>query len=224
MKKFAGVMLSMAAFGLVADYSTANDEDKPREGQRDGERGREGRGRGQRDGDRGPLDGEGRGRGNPLMAALDTDRNGVIDAKEIENAVAALRKLDRNEDGKLTAEEIGGRPPGDRPERGRPGRDGDGRPSPEQMMARFKEADTNEDGKLSKEEAPGRLKEGFARLDADESGFIEKSEFEVLIKRIQEGGGRPPGAGRGRDGDRPRDDDRPRDGGRGGKGDRPESE
>ena len=45
----------------------------------------------------------------PLIAALDANNDGEIDAKEIENAAKALRKLDKNGDGKLTLDEI--RPP-----------------------------------------------------------------------------------------------------------------
>ncbi len=48
----------------------------------------------------------------PLIAALDANHDGVIDATEIDNAPAALRKLDKNNDGKLTRDEL--RPP--RPE------------------------------------------------------------------------------------------------------------
>ncbi len=42
----------------------------------------------------------------PVMAALDKDENGEISADEIKGAVAALRKLDKNKDGKLTEEEL----------------------------------------------------------------------------------------------------------------------
>lgn len=42
----------------------------------------------------------------PLVAALDADRNGVIDEAEIKGAADALRKLDKNNDGKLTPEEL----------------------------------------------------------------------------------------------------------------------
>ena len=69
----------------------------------------------------------------PLIKALDTNGDGVIDASEIANASAALLKLDKNGDGKLTADEYlpprpssqdrgfaggpppGGLPPGDGP-------------------------------------------------------------------------------------------------------------
>ena len=48
----------------------------------------------------------------PLIAALDLNHDGVIDADEIAKASESLKKLDKNGDGKLTMEEL--RPP--RPE------------------------------------------------------------------------------------------------------------
>jgi hypothetical protein len=52
----------------------------------------------------------------PLFAVLDANHDGVIDAKEIEHAAEALKKLDKDGDGKITPMEV--RPP--RPE-GMPG-------------------------------------------------------------------------------------------------------
>jgi hypothetical protein len=60
----------------------------------------------------------------PIIAVLDANHDGVIDADEIANASKALKKLDKNGDGKLTQDEL--RPP--RPEGG-PGQDG---PPPQQ--------------------------------------------------------------------------------------------
>lgn len=79
----------------------------------------------------------------PLFATLDANHDGVIDETEIANASAALKKLDKNGDGKITNDELRpprpdgdrgpGGPEGDRPgfrgprrEAGRP--DGEGRP------------------------------------------------------------------------------------------------
>jgi hypothetical protein len=54
-----------------------------------------------------PADGQTQRRpGNPLIAALDANSDGTLDATEISNAPAALRKLDKNGDGKLTREEL----------------------------------------------------------------------------------------------------------------------
>jgi hypothetical protein len=54
---------------------------------------------------------------SPLMEALDANHDGVIDADEIANAPAALKKLDKNGDGKLTMDEL-------RPHRPQGGGDG----------------------------------------------------------------------------------------------------
>jgi len=42
----------------------------------------------------------------PVMSALDSDGNGEISPEEIKGAVAALKKLDKNKDGKLTEDEL----------------------------------------------------------------------------------------------------------------------
>jgi len=43
---------------------------------------------------------------DPVFLAIDSDGNGEISAGEIDNALAALKKLDENDDGQLTAEEL----------------------------------------------------------------------------------------------------------------------
>ncbi len=47
----------------------------------------------------------------PVIAALDANHDGVVDAEEIANAPAALKKLDKNGDGKLTMDELLPPPP-----------------------------------------------------------------------------------------------------------------
>lgn len=106
--------------GARKDPGTPRDSAAPREGAaRDGAP-REG----------GPRDAGGPGRGMqmPMMIALDTNKDGVIDAAEIANAPAALKTLDKNNDGKITMEEMrparGDGPAGaDRPRGDRPGAD-----------------------------------------------------------------------------------------------------
>jgi Ca2+-binding EF-hand superfamily protein len=78
----------------------------------------EGAGRGRGEGER--EFGRGRGRGgmfDPLMRALDSDRDGSLSDGEIAGAAAALKALDGNQDGELSGEEFRPVPP-----RGREGR------------------------------------------------------------------------------------------------------
>jgi Ca2+-binding EF-hand superfamily protein len=68
------------------------------------ERGRGGEG--EREGGRGRGGPDGMMRMDPIFAALDTNRDNAISADEIDNAPAALRTLDKNNDGKLTQDEV----------------------------------------------------------------------------------------------------------------------
>src|ERR1051325_6930207 len=96
MKRSVATFLTALALTLPALILTAQDADTPPPPR----------------GPRPPQDGAG-GPGGPshhplppLMAALDANHDGVIDADEIANAPAALRKLDKNGDGKLTRDEL----------------------------------------------------------------------------------------------------------------------
>ena len=159
----------------------------------------------------------------PLMTALDADKNGEISAKEIENAVAALKKLDKNNDGKLTREEL--RPQFGGPGRGGPGGPGGpgrGGPGGGNFVERLMGFDKNKDGKVTKEELPEQMQRILERADANEDGAIDKAEAEKMAEqfRSREGGaqrgggrgGRPGGAGGrpgGAGGDRPQRPSRP---------------
>lgn len=87
-------------------------------------------------GQAGPGNGPGRMNGHrpppsPLMEALDTNHDGIIDSNEIANAPAALKTLDKNGDGKLTPDELRPqRPPRRGGQDGPPGPDGQRPPGP----------------------------------------------------------------------------------------------
>ncbi|MEQ9407789.1 MAG: hypothetical protein RIK87_08675 [Fuerstiella sp.] len=168
------------------------------------------RGEGRR-GEGRPQDGEGRGRGFgggpgrmppfPVMMTLDANQDGELSADEINNATAALKKLDKNGDGKLDHEELrpnfGDRSPGEGAG-GRPGRGFGGPPGGGEgrgnmadfMLTRF---DQNKDGKLARDELPEPMQERFARMDRNEDSFVDRAELEEVSRQFGGRGGRGPG-------------------------------
>src|SRR5207247_11048260 len=117
---------------------------------------------------------------------------------EIEKAATALKALDRNNDGKLTDDELrgpGGGGPGGPGGRGGPG----GQPSEgaggraaniEENVARYLSLDANKDGKLTKDEVPERMQAFMTRADADGDGIVTKEELTKMVEQQAGGGGR----------------------------------
>lgn len=143
---------------------------------------------------RGPGRGPGRGGPppNPVLDALDSNHDHVISADEIRNASAALKKLDRNQDGKLTREELhplggpgrggeGGHGGGEFGRRG--GRRGDGGPNGDGRAGR--------DGGRGHGQAghggPGGADEFAKRLlsfDKNEDGKVTKEELPERMQNV----------------------------------------
>lgn len=115
--------------------------------------------------------------GHPVVRALDVDKNHEISAAEIAGAAAAIRKLDKNNDGSVSADELRPARPADAPERPAPPADAPVRTRPVDpvMLA----LDANVDGSLSAAEianAPASL----AALDANKDGKLTADEFRPL--------------------------------------------
>jgi Ca2+-binding EF-hand superfamily protein len=200
---FAFTVLFVAGIALCAAVAQSPGDGRGPEGQ------------GRPDGFRPPM--------HPLEEALDADGDHQLSAKEIENAVAALKTLDKNEDGKLGEDELrprfGGRPGGadgggrgfGRPDgAGRPDGRGPGPDGPPQdragerpassgdMLSRVLSLDKNEDGKLTKDELPEGMHGMIERGDANGDGALDKEELAKIAA-----GFRGRGQQRRPDGDRP---------------------
>jgi Ca2+-binding EF-hand superfamily protein len=110
-------------------------------------------------------------RAMPVLAALDTDHDGVISAAEIAAAPESLRALDRDEDGRITAEECveGG-------ERG---------PSTNDMVKTLMAFDKNGNGQIERSELPERMQGLFDRGDLNKDGVLTMDEIRKLARAEQ---------------------------------------
>lgn len=132
-----------------------------------------------------------------ILAALDVDGNKEISADEISSAPTALGKLDRNQDGNITGDEVrgdfggrGGGPGGQGGPQGRP--EGPGGPA---RIMRFLPVHAALDADESGEIDPTEIKNSVAALrKLDGNGDGKLTEDEV---RPQFGGGRDRGGSRG---------------------------
>ena len=127
-----------------------------------------------------------------IMAALDADKDGALSADEIANAAAALKKLDKNGDGKVDRDEIRGELEKLRPPRGERGgglrRGGQGGAGGgfgrRSFLDRIMEHDKNADEKISASELPAGIAGLMDRGDKNKDGFLEKSEIEALSQNL----------------------------------------
>ncbi|MGA2280325.1 MAG: hypothetical protein ABSG80_08495 [Verrucomicrobiota bacterium] len=116
----------------------------------------------------------------PIIAALDTNHDGIIDSNEIANASAELLTLDKNGDGKLTADEYLPAQMANAPKGGSQpplpaivkalDANGDGVIDADEIAnapAALKTLDKNGDGKLTMDELIGHPPGGFGGLPPD---------------------------------------------------------
>ncbi len=116
MKTKSKAVIAMLALGASAWVIIAQDNGGPADGPRPPRR-QNMDNRGGPGGPGGPGDSGGPGMRArrpmipPVVAALDANHDGVLDAEEIANAATALKTLDKDGDGKLTMPELMGPPP-----------------------------------------------------------------------------------------------------------------
>ncbi|MGB6221359.1 hypothetical protein [Haloferula sp.] len=122
-----------------------------------------------------------------VVRAIDKDRDHQISKREIKNATKQLLKLDEDEDGALSVEEL--KP--ERPKRRLRKDDDQNRPPAPPPSGIMEAIDTDKSGDLSKEEIEA-ASASLATLDKDEDG--ELSADEAGLKMPEDG---PPGGGPG---------------------------
>lgn len=110
----------------------------------------------------------------PVIAVLDVDQDGTLSAKEIENAAVALKRLDKNGDGKIDMREMFST-------------SGAGEVDAKAMIDRLMQRDKDGDGFLTYDEMPGLLTRIVKRDDANGDGKLSREEVvksvEALIRK-----------------------------------------
>lgn len=171
MQNLPRLLLVTAALALVT--ALAAQTDAPRGPGPRGPGGPGGRGPG------GPGGPGGRGPGHPIIRVLDADQDHEISAAELKNAPAAIRALDLNGDGIVSADELHPSRPAHAPTPppGAPPRDDTAhrRPVDPIMLA----LDANGDGALSAAEIANATK-SLSALDLNQDGKLTPDEFRPL--------------------------------------------
>jgi Ca2+-binding EF-hand superfamily protein len=78
----------------------------------------------------------------------------------------AFKKLDANDDGKITEEEYAAR-------------------AKNRFAKMLKEMDSDHDGKISEDEATAKAKESFSGLDANKDGAVSMAEWNDHAKKVR---------------------------------------
>lgn len=146
---------------------------------------------------------------------VDSNKDGVLDEKEIENSRTIKsvdwKKYDANKDNKLDKNEaialykaegnnMRGGWGGGGPNGGGGGGAFGGRSPDEMAKTMFDNVDKNKTGKVTKEQFPGFMKDRFEEYDTNKDGFVTFEEFKAGFAKFMQnrggpGGGRGPGGG-----------------------------
>jgi Ca2+-binding EF-hand superfamily protein len=125
-----------------------------------------------------------------VVKELDVDKNSELNAEEISGAVAALKKADKDKNGKLDSTEYAMKSPmsmggggGGGPGASAGGGGGRAMPTPEEFV---KQNDKNGDGKVAKTELTGMIVGFFDRMDTDKDGFVTVEEVKASRERRRE--------------------------------------
>ena len=139
-----------------------------------------------------------------MFADLDVDRNGALEVQEVDPAqrpafAKLLEHADANRDGRIdpgefdalaqrvvAARKTAAAKPGEKPTPvAADGSDGPADPRIQRLKTlidRLKAQDADKDGRLSRAEFRGRAA-AFERLDANQDGFLDRSDLKALRER-----------------------------------------
>jgi Ca2+-binding EF-hand superfamily protein len=130
-----------------------------------------------------------------LLIAMDTDHDGIVTKIEMNKAMAALRKVHKDNKGNMTVPDKAATDPNaaagadaglgqDQPGAGAAA--GGNQRNNNEAMAWFMGYDKNGDGKLSPNEVPQQMRAGLQAADLNGDGFIDAREFQAFSRKMGE--------------------------------------
>jgi len=126
-----------------------------------------------------------------LLIAMDTDHDGVVTKIEMNKALAALRKVHKDNKGNMTVPDKAATDP--TAAQGADNGQGQGavglpaggdQRNNNEATAWFMGYDKNGDGKLSPNEVPQQMRTGLQAADLNGDGFIDAREFQAFSRRM----------------------------------------
>ena len=125
------------------------------------------------------------GNAENFIKRFDKDGDGFLKKEELPERLAeSFARFDTNKDGKLDKQEVEAMLAVLRKQVAKPGGPA-GRAGAEQLVSQWLlQFDKDNDGRISKEEARGPLAQGFARIDANQDGFLDRKELTVAAERL----------------------------------------
>jgi hypothetical protein len=134
---------------------------------------------------------------DPIIMAIDKNKDQKLSSREIRGAAKALLKLDKNRDKALSEDELRPESPKERRRRKSDEEENQRPPAPPASTI-FSALDTDSSGDLSEEELAAAA-ESLAKLDQDENGKLDSEE--AGLERPEQGederGSRPQGGNNG---------------------------
>jgi Ca2+-binding EF-hand superfamily protein len=126
-----------------------------------------------------------------LLIAMDTDHDGIVTKIEMNKAMAALRKVHKDNKGNMTVPDKAGAdtnaaqgPDAGQDPTAAGATAGGDRRNDNEAMTWFMSYDKNGDGKLSANEVPQNMRAGLQAADLNGDGFIDAKEFQIFSRKM----------------------------------------